>query len=329
MKNTKSKFLSLNNSYDLYLSMTWMTDNDHGICGHIYEIIDYYLLLHTKFNVGILICEDLNWNIIENCILTKYNIEESIILKMKHNTIFNYKPKYVVGKNTNILFVDGGLYRAFYKNGNILEFKNIFSFRCSPLDTHYNLSYKNLILLQDNRVYSDDDRKISIDYKKKINFKYYKNISSNVTKTAMLYLTTNCRRLCNISILDIIFTYKFDRYIIVTNTPEIYTNIIKDFSNIEILTAPVENIFEKFDAYIYTPTGKDGSAVSISFDCSPRFIAECEYYCKEVIYHGIDDKYLESDTGLKWRSYDIKNDFQSLYLDDSDELIDILYDRLS
>jgi hypothetical protein len=323
------KFISLNDSYNLYLSMTWMPDNNHGICGHIYEIIDYYLLLHLKFNVGILICEDLNWETIENCVRTKYRVDESIILKMKCSASFYNKPKYVVGKNSSILFVDGGLYRSLHKNGVALAFKNIFCFRCSPIDTHYNLSYKNLVLLQDNRVYNDADQAISIDYKKKINFKYYKNIKQTQTKTALLYLTTNCRRLCNVSLLDIIFTYKFEKYIILTNTPEQYTNIIKDFHNISLLSMPVENIFEKFDTYIYTPTGKDGSVANISFDCSPRFIVECAHYNKNVIYHNIDDEYLSTDTGLKWRKYDIENNFQSLHLDDSDELIDILYDRIS
>jgi hypothetical protein len=328
MKNTIVKFISLDDSYDCYLSMTWMTDNNHGICGHIYEIIDYYLLLHVKFNIGILICEDLNWENIEMCIRTKYSIDEEIILKMKHNTIFSYKPKYVIGKNTSILFVDGGLYRSLYQSRCLLAVKNIFCFRCSPLDTHYNLSYKNLTLLQDNRVYNDEDKKIAIDYIKKINFKYYKKINNAKTNTALLYLTSNCRRLCNISLLDIIFTYRFEKYIIITNTPELYSDIIKDFPNITIMTVPVENIFEKFDTYIYTPTGKDGSIAQISFDCSPRFIVECKYYNKDVIYHNIDENYLSIDTGLKWRQYDIKNNFEKLHLIDSDEIIDILYDRL-
>jgi hypothetical protein len=129
-------------------------------------------------------------------------------------------------------------------------------------------------------------------------------------------------------VLDIIFTHKFEKYIIVTNTPELYFNITKDFPNVTILTAPVENIFEKFDTYIYTPTGIDGSIAQISFDCSPRFIAECKYYNKNVIYHNIDEKYLSVDTGLKWRRHDIENSFEKLYLNDSDEIIDILYDRL-
>jgi hypothetical protein len=80
---------------------------------------------------------------------------------------------------------------------------------------------------------------------------------------------------------------------------------------------PVENIFEKFDTYIYTPTKG-------SFDCSPRFIAECKYYNKNIIYHDIDENYLNVDTGLKFRKYDIDNNFKSLLLNENDEIVSIL-----
>ena len=48
------KKLLLDNTYDLYLSMTWTQDTNqgHGISGHVYEIIEYYLLLRNKIKVG-------------------------------------------------------------------------------------------------------------------------------------------------------------------------------------------------------------------------------------------------------------------------------------
>jgi len=30
------RFLKLDKSYDLFLSMTWNNDNNHGISGHLY-----------------------------------------------------------------------------------------------------------------------------------------------------------------------------------------------------------------------------------------------------------------------------------------------------
>lgn len=326
MKNINSRFLNLDDSYDLYLTMTWMQDNNHGICGHVYEIIDYYLLLYKKFKVGVLICEDMTWSMFESCIRSKYKIDEFTISNIKDNTTFCNRPKWVLGRNTNILFVDGGLLNSIASQGVNLIVKNVFSFRCNPDDTHYNLPYKNIVLLQDNRVYNDEDSKIAIQYVKKIGFKYYKDYTNVPTETAMLYCTTNCRAMCNISILDIVFQYGFKNYMLLSNEPERYSSIADSFKQISFPAMPVEDIFQKFDSYIYTPTG--GGIVTRKFDCSPRFIAECAHYGKNVIYHGIDEDYLSADLGLKWRRYDIENNFKSLYLEDSDEFIDILYDRL-
>ena len=39
-----NKILRLDPNYDLWLSYTW-SNNNHGICGHTYEIIDYYHIL--------------------------------------------------------------------------------------------------------------------------------------------------------------------------------------------------------------------------------------------------------------------------------------------
>ena len=81
------------------------------------------------------------------------------------------------------------------------------------------------------------------------------------------------------------------------------------------MVPPVDNLFDKFSTYIYTPVPR-------KWDCSPRFIAECKYYGKEVIYHNID--YWDVDLGLYWRKHDIDNEFDSLFLRDADEIIPIL-----
>jgi hypothetical protein len=56
------KILNLDNNYDLWLSYTW-SKNNHGICGHTFEVIDYYYILKKHFKVGILIGEDIDWEI--------------------------------------------------------------------------------------------------------------------------------------------------------------------------------------------------------------------------------------------------------------------------
>ena len=154
-------------------------------------------------------------------------------------------------------------------------------------------------------------------------------MKKNNTKTALLYITTNCRKLCDDYLLDVIMNYKFEKYIILTNQPDIYKDKLKDLKNVSFPEMPLENIFEKFDTYIYTPTYSVTKRGLGCFDCSPRFIAECKYYDKEVIYDNIDEEYLKIDTGLKYRKLDIENNFESIILKENDDVIDIIRNEIS
>jgi hypothetical protein len=90
---------------------------------------------------------------------------------------------------------------------------------------------------------------------------------------------------------------------------------MEDFDNVKFLVPPIEDLFNKFHVFVYTPVPRH-------WDCSPRFIAECKWYNKTVIYEGID--YLAEDHGLRWRQHDIEYDFESLQLKDDDEIISII-----
>ena len=311
------KPVRLDRSYDLYLSMTWMPSWPHGVSGHVYEIIEYYLLLRDHFKVGIMFGDTFaNWPEFEKAILDKYNIPNDILRQMQRDTVFHDLPKMIRG--TNILFVDGGLKARFQELGVILIFDNIISFKCSCLHTFHDLHYDNVTLLQDRRVYVDknpQDIPIAIDYKKKIYFKYFKDIEPKKTGTGLLYATRNCRFLDIDDLINIVNYYNFDRYMVITTDPEKYCDVRAD--NISFHKPVVDNLFERFDTYIHTP-------LRGAFDCSPRFAAECIYYGKSVEYYNIDDAYLERDTGLKYRKYDIENDFLSIHLDADDDIIHIL-----
>jgi hypothetical protein len=91
---------------------------------------------------------------------------------------------------------------------------------------------------------------------------------------------------------------------------------------------PVKNIFERFSTYIYTPTYSVTNPKHGCFDCSPRFIAECAFYNKDIIYHNITDEYLSRDTGLKYRRHDIENNMDSIILTPQDDIINILHEIL-
>lgn len=311
-----SNHVFLSRDYDLYISMTWAKNPErkHGTCGHIYEIFDYYLFLKQHYKVGILIGEHIDLTTYKLSIQDKYNLTDPEVEDIINNTTFVNRPKIITGKN--ILFVDGLLNQHFQQAGVILKFDNIFTFRCSPRSTHHDLDYRNVTLLQDQRVYNDQDSKIATDYVKKINFSKYKSISKTNTGTALLYGTGNCRKLELQDVNQIIDTYKYAHYMLVTNL--VFDHQV---SRLTVYDPPVENIFNLFDTYIYTPTTK-------VFDCSPRFIAECKFYGKDVVYHNIDREHLERNTGLDIRIKDVTSEFDSIHLKPGDTIIDIINEKL-
>lgn len=311
-----SNALFLDRSVDLFISMTWPKRRHvkHGVCGHVYEILDYYWFLKDIFNVKILIGEEISYNFTD-LVRDKYDCSEEEIVQLHDDITFADRPNIIIGNN--ILFVDGLLELNFQNGGVKLVFNNILTFRCSPRSRHNNLIYKNVKLLQDNRVYNDDVD-MSIHYIKKINFSKYKTLPTlyrppeTARNTALIYSTKNCRLLDIEDIITITDRYDFDRYIIASD----YESDIEN-DRIRVCKTPVMKLFEQFNTYIYT-------APHVSFDCSPRLIAECAFYNKNVIYHNITDEYLSKDSGLAIRKNDIETNFTGLWLNAHDNIINIL-----
>jgi len=141
-------------------------------------------------------------------------------------------------------------------------------------------------VLLDYRVYDKVPSK-SFNYKKKLLLKKLKKPVKSENKV-LIYATENCR-----------------------DTDYDTENSLK----VKKEDLPILNIFEKFNKYVYTP-------VSRKFDCSPRFLVECRYFNKEIEFYNID--YWKEDRGLYYRWRDIEEDFESLILEENDEIIDIL-----
>lgn len=293
-----SKIITLDPAYDLWLSYSWSTNN-HGICGHTFEVIDYFYILKKYFKVGILLCEDTDWSSFGAALRSKYAFTEQEILDFKKNTVFASRPKIVRGKN--ILLTDGGVVNM---QDVTLLFDNIFYFACGNKEVKDN-NKDNVWILQDDRVY-DAVLKNGVNYKKKILFDKLKPISFSKNR-ALVYATKNCR---NIESYQELTQYS-DSILAITNQE----NKPEPIGGFEFVLPPVENLFEQFSTYIYTPVPR-------KWDCSPRFIAECKYYGKQVIYHNID--YWDQDLGLYWRKWDLDNDFNSLFLKDNDSIVEIL-----
>ena len=290
-----STITQLDPAYDLWLSYTW-NPVDHGVCGHIFEVFDYYYVLRKHFRVGIFFGENVGWPTIELAIRSKYTFSEELIAEIKLSTVFGNKPKILKGRN--ILFTDGGITNPVH-----LYFDNIFYFACGQLEIKDN-NKDNIYVLQDDRVYEPVKRN-GINYKKRILFDQLRPAGASKNRY-LVYATQNCRGIDSIEELR-----QYGSILAIVNSmPE-------PVDGIEFATPPIEDLFTEFTTYIYTP-------VKRQWDCSPRFIAECHYYGKPVVYHNID--YWDQDRGLFYRRWDIENEFQSLYLSDDDEIVDIVRD---
>lgn len=299
--------------------MSWEPERPHGICGHIYEMIEYAMILSETMQVGMLFGDSVtSVSQLTSIINNKYNLEQEVVDNLISNTIFADNPKYVIG--SNILLVDGGL-RRFQEYGVKLVFNNIICFKCSYMDTIYDRCYKNVTLLQDNRVYADvtpQDCDIAIQYVKKILFDKLKKPNSPDSPAHLLYLTKNCRELDIDTVRELVMSTD-NQYLLATNDIDRYSSLNSD--RINVVPVPLDNIFEQFSTYVYTPTFK-------TWDGSPRFPAECKYFDREVEFYDIDDQYLNKDRGLYYRMKDIESGLHNITLTQDDEIFNILNETL-
>jgi hypothetical protein len=251
----------------------------------MFEMVEYYWLLNSNnISVCILITDGTSIDDYKLAIQQKYNFIDEDLTSIFNDIYVSYQPKAILA---NTLIVVNGSLR--FKGADLLTTKTIL-FRCSDDD----IVRDNILVLQDDDVY--DPLSNSKHYKKKILFSKFKHYSDTQNNTAMFYMTSVVR--LNGGVNDIMLKYDYD-YIALSD---------KDIDGIKTFAVPVKNMWRLFDVYIYTPTQRQ-------FDCSPRFIAECKYYNKEVIYE-ID--YV--DKGLQARINDIKRGLDIISLKDDDEI---------
>jgi hypothetical protein len=278
-------------NYDLVITTSF--EFNFGVCGHLFEMIDYYHAVKTYTNL-------------KPCILlsdgtTRQQLLQAVDQKYFDLTIDDIveqdSPKVIIAKN--LLVVDGS---PRLKNADLLV-DRIFLFRCSESDFSYYASTRaKVLLMQDFDVYGDQTELVPVlNYKKKILFSKYKPLSGAVDTAAMFYLTDLCRALSQIELESLIKKHGFEKNIILTNNRDIY-------SLEHVYQVPVENIWNKFSTYIYTKVPRQ-------IDCSSRFILECAFYDKQVIYD-IDyyDKALEvrKADGLKVTQLTATDEFLKL-----------------
>jgi hypothetical protein len=267
--------------YDVVLTTSFLST--HGISGHTFEMIEYYLGIKqfTSLRPCILLSDGTTLADFEKA-LSKYVLDDLSILE---DVVEHARPKIVFAKH--LLIVDG----SFRMNGADVFAEKVFLLRCAEDDfSYFNEKFKKTFLLQDfdmyEERYQDLDRVEVLNYKKKILFSKLRQYEKSAKNTAMLYLTTNCRAKGVDDVNTILNKYGFTKKIILTNKPELFDE--------DAYRVPVDDLWEKFSTYIYT-------SISRMLDCSPRFIAECAFYGKEVIY---DIDYF--DPGLTTRRRDLE-----------------------
>lgn len=295
-----SKIVVLDETYDLFLGYTWGSSSQ-GVSGHLYECIEYYYVLRKHIKVGIFICtsELITKERIRQALEDKYDFTNEEIESLLADVHFFDPPKIL--KGNNLLLVDGNFPKL--KDVHLL-FKNIMAFAC------YNkaiAAMENITAFLDFRVYGPCE--FHKNYVKKILFNRYRKVNTGVKDVNLLYNKRGPRKISDVTFRELEEKYQGD-FLLVTDT------LVEQLSTrYNQVLPPVENLFEKFSTYIYTPIPK-------KFDCSPRFIAECAWYDKEVIYHNID--YWGVDHGLYHRYCDIQNNFDSIILKDNDEIVELV-----
>lgn len=307
-----SKIVNLK-QYDLVFSTSFFYT--HGVSGHLYEMIDYfYICSQNGINCAILLADGVPKERFETAVKDKYNFTSEEQSHMFEHTYECVQPKIIMAQN--VCLVDGSwriLNCTMYAN-------NVFLLRCSESDFSYfhnHKSIKRAHVMQDFKLYPErfEDLDISVvDYRKKILWSKYHQPKNTTENTALLYLTTSTRADDIENIKRIIAKQICDNYLIVTNEPKIYASLVSN--NIAVEEAPVKNILERFDTYIYTPT-------KWKSDCSPRFIVECAVYGKQVVYE-IDYEC----KGIDRRREDIAEDLAGLELKNTDFFISYVKEQM-
>lgn len=292
---------------ELCIAHSWFPAGEHGISGHVFEVIDYYLHLSQYFDCCILFGNNFTPDLLRACIVNKYDLTDEELEILMSKTHFHHKPKMIICNK--LLLTDGFLVAQ--ASGRIelakIMAKKIFTFVCEDVVMNQR---DDVVVLQDKRVYPDNSKNL-IDYKKRLNLQRLKK-AVNPEDHTLVYGTVNCREVSDEDVLKI--HEKYGDVLYVTDK-----KVTFDVPGIEVMTPPVDDIIEKFTRFIYTPLQR-------KFDCSSRFLAECAYLGKDIEFYNID--YWDEDKGLYWRWWDIENDFESLSLENDTQIVEIINENL-
>lgn len=305
-----------------------------GVCGHIFECIDYYLFFKSLgVSCGIyLVYDDFNKEKFKKIIENKYGLGQKEIEDLIEDTLiesikdFYSKKVYNFSKVKKFIFTEiHDFARIVMTRGPVLGINEIIGLRCGLADSDFSrISQKKypIKIFQDFRIYGSSLQSWSThDHKKRLFFDKYKRPTALMKNTAFIYLSTECRNLEKNYIKDIIQKYLGSMNLITfsVKNPSEYIDLMGD--QVHFYSPPMNNFNNLFDTFIYVPLER-------KFDCSPRLVAESYLFGKKVIYHDINDSYFKIDKGLYWRNYDCLNDLEDIKLTEKDSLVEYVLNTI-
>lgn len=272
------------------------------ITGHWFEVFEYYHIFkennlrpYMLFHSPTLSKEDIISSLKEKYCVPIPEEDIHVLTEVEH---------FIAAPLAVTLVCDGNFLSLTQHHIKILS-RKILGFGCGDVSIPYG-DYKDAEYLLDKRVYFNIS--YGINYTKKI----YSELLLRPKKkkpNALFYLTKNCRSMSLTGLQNAILEYPNHReHIIVTPEIDRYSSLK---GNVRIVSPPLQNMFEEFDTYVYTPVPRH-------FDCSPRLIAECSLFGRTVDYYHID----YFDRGLEVRKQDIESGY--VWMKKNDEIIDIV-----
>lgn len=244
--------------------------------------------MHLRFDKGIntciLISDGIPEEVFFEALIEKYELTDTELEEFKQHTKFEYQPRLLIADT--ILVVNGTLRML---GATIIANKKLL-FRCSDMEP--GLDVPGWTVLEDYDVY---EHRIpnSVHYKKKILFNRYKKRTPAHPNVGMFYAKSNSKRTTPEEISSLVTKYKdkFDKFILLTDIP------MEVPPEVEIRIIPILDLWDSFGTYIYT----HAENVHV-VDCSPRFVAECAFYGKEMLIEAP-----KIDRGLATRLRDIEH----------------------
>ena len=143
--------IQIDKKYDVILTYSPIPE----ITGHVFECFDYYLFLRNYYKVGIIFIDSLKQEQVKVAFESKYifkydDISNDVMFiskeQLKQTTIISF------GRNTVVFVTDGNIKSLEYRK-IILATTKLYGFMCGDYEFHLMQTNKNIIYLQDYRIY--------------------------------------------------------------------------------------------------------------------------------------------------------------------------------